>query len=156
MSTLLILSIIIDSLYIKTTFRSSSRLAIRGNSHPFPPASNTTPPRMRGRYLLLVKVPPVVGVTTRVPAGSLAFGELRSPRLSECRANGSDDLCLLFSARQFAPLSTGTIEKRATFVALFSMVPVVGIEPTRILLRGILSPVRLPSSPHRHVSARVY
>ena len=106
--------------------------------------------------MLLVKVPPVVGVTTRVPAGSLAFGELRSPRLSECRANGSDDLCLLFSARQFAPLSTGVKHNAPSNEGALCLVPVVGVEPTRILLRGILSPVRLPISPHRHVSARVY
>src|SRR5699024_5092008 len=30
-----------------------------------------------------------------------------------------------------------------------SLVPVVGLEPTRILLHRILSPARLPVSPHR-------
>ena len=32
-----------------------------------------------------------------------------------------------------------------------SLVPVVGLEPTRILLHRILSPARLPVSPHRRI-----
>lgn len=31
------------------------------------------------------------------------------------------------------------------------MVQVVGVEPTRMLLRRILSPVRLPIPPHLHI-----
>ena len=30
------------------------------------------------------------------------------------------------------------------------VVPMAGLEPARMLLRGILSPLRLPISPHRH------
>ena len=31
------------------------------------------------------------------------------------------------------------------------MVPMAGLEPARMLLRGILSPLRLPISPHRQI-----
>ena len=34
------------------------------------------------------------------------------------------------------------------------MVPVTGLEPVRILLRGILSPLRLPIPPHRRTKGK--
>ena len=37
----------------------------------------------------------------------------------------------------------------------FSLVPVTGLEPVRMLLRGILSPLCLPISPYRHSVAMV-
>ena len=42
---------------------------------------------------------------------------------------------------------TGT--KKSTPAGVLFLVPVTGIEPVRILLRGILSPLCLPVPPHR-------
>jgi hypothetical protein len=39
---------------------------------------------------------------------------------------------------------------------LLSMVPVVGVEPTRSCPHRILSPARLPIPPHRHKSLESY
>lgn len=41
------------------------------------------------------------------------------------------------------------MQRTAAWGCSFSLVPVVGLEPTRILLHRILSPARLPISPHR-------
>ena len=37
-------------------------------------------------------------------------------------------------------------------IVLFLLVPLAGLEPARMLLRRILSPLRLPIPPQRHVS----
>ena len=36
------------------------------------------------------------------------------------------------------------------------MVPLAGLEPARMLLRGILSPLRLPIPPQRHMPLRAF
>jgi hypothetical protein len=44
---------------------------------------------------------------------------------------------------------TGIFDRKILKNARFSVVPVVGVEPTRYCYHGILSPARLPIPPHR-------
>ena len=56
-----------------------------------------------------------------------------------------------FSFLHFCASANGEKKNNPSSRGCFcSLVPVVGLEPTRILLHRILSPARLPVSPHRH------
>ena len=53
------------------------------------------------------------------------------------------------SPKRLAPMAPFGLFSYVRARASCSLVPVVGLEPTRILLHRILSPARLPVSPHR-------
>ena len=38
-------------------------------------------------------------------------------------------------------------------ISVFSLVPLIGVEPIRYRYHGILSPARLPIPPHRQINA---
>ena len=53
------------------------------------------------------------------------------------------------SVRNKKPPNTANVTKSAEFSGC--LVPMTGLEPVRVLRRGILSPLRLPIPPHRQI-----
>jgi hypothetical protein len=60
------------------------------------------------------------------------------------------------TCRTFAPRGQKKSQERPFYkVFLGFLMPVAGLEPARMLLRGILSPLRLPIPPHRQTVIKI-
>ena len=87
---------------------------------------------------------------------------LREPSAKICQGKLTNDGNFFvfynnkFSFCRVVPIDSGTTEKtdKDSSLSVFSVVPLVGVEPTRYRYHGILSPARLPIPPQRHYSVR--
>ena len=87
---------------------------------------------------------------------------LREPSAKICQGKLTNDGNFFvfynnkFSFCRVVPIDSNTTEKtdKDESLSVFSVVPLVGVEPTRYRYHGILSPARLPIPPQRHYSVR--
>ena len=86
---------------------------------------------------------------------------LREPSAKICQGKLTNDgnfsffITISFHFAASSPLTAAPQKRRAGFILLvFSVVPLVGVEPTRYRYHGILSPARLPIPPQRHYFVR--